>query len=164
MQHDDIVTGIHDGHVKLRVEPGFFIGAALCVGGTHLVKNRLDHLKVRVGPQPGRTFRCEPFDVPPERQVVGRSFVVTREKFDEGRGKGVAQNIRDIDPGPGRVVSNPMSCSRITASRRDGRDTPRRSARSRSEGSRSPGRRIPRRINSSTWRTTASASFSGMTG
>src|SRR6056297_163051 len=66
-------------------------------------------------------------------------------------------------PAPARLTSSDLSCNSETASRREGRDTPRRSESSRSAGSRSPGRRMPSRMRSSIWRTTLRESFSGWT-
>ncbi len=48
MEHDDIVTGFDDRHMKLRIKIGLIRRIALGMGSFHFTKYRVDHFEVSV--------------------------------------------------------------------------------------------------------------------
>ena len=60
MQHDDIVAGLDDRHVKLGIQLRLVRRIAFGMGGLHLLKQAVDHRKVGIGPQPRGSLCRQP--------------------------------------------------------------------------------------------------------
>ncbi len=76
--------------------------------GFHLGKDRRDHFEVGVRPHAGGAFGGQPLKVAAKGDVVLHSLVMAGEEFDQGRGKGVAQNLGHKGPCAGTGDKQPL--------------------------------------------------------
>ena len=100
VQHDDVMAGLDDGQMEIRVQLRFFGGIAFLMRGLHPGEERVDHPEVGVGAMGRGAFGGEPFHVAAEAQVIEHRLVMIREKLDQRVGKGRAQHLGHEDPRP----------------------------------------------------------------
>ena len=107
MQHDDVVAGLNDRHMKFGVQGRFIGRVALGVRRLHFQKNRVDHLQVGIRPQCRRTFGCQPFHITAESDVIEHRFFVTGKQLNQAFGKRRAQHVGYEYSGTRAAVKQP---------------------------------------------------------
>ncbi|MPL74147.1 hypothetical protein SDC9_19957 [bioreactor metagenome] len=100
VQGDDIVSGLDDRHVELRIERGLVRRVALCMGGFHALEEGVDHPQVGIRGKPRGPLGRQPLEVAPEREIVEHRLLVAREQPDQRRREGRAEHVGNEDARP----------------------------------------------------------------
>ncbi len=95
MQHHNVMAGLDDGHVKLRIQLALFFCLSIRMRRFHAGTDRVHNLQIRVGCNPYGPLNRERLHIAAKGQVIVDGFVMPGHQILQGWRKSRPENIAD---------------------------------------------------------------------